>query len=270
VPEYPYTDRDFFLTIAPQQNSFITDASGAVVRVVHHGMGNDEMLERLSPEAGQQALADFDHRLADQRATHTETSIDPKLLDGYVGAYQLTRRLIFTVTRDGNNLYARLTGQPSFQLHPYSDRDFFYTVVAAQLSFVLPGPDGKAGAVVLHQNGLDRTAPRVDPALAQALDSKLAAELEPHTAVKIPSHLIDNYVGRYRNADFEMIISREGDQMFAEATGFRRYAVYPYTERDFFATILPAQISFTTDVTGKATQLVRHQFGIDAVLNRMD
>jgi beta-lactamase regulating signal transducer with metallopeptidase domain len=54
VPEYPYTDHDFFLTVVPQQNSFITDASGAVVRVVHHQSGREETLERITPEAAQQ------------------------------------------------------------------------------------------------------------------------------------------------------------------------------------------------------------------------
>jgi beta-lactamase regulating signal transducer with metallopeptidase domain len=269
VPEYPYTDHDFFLTIAPQQNSFVTDAGGAVIRVVHHQMGRSETLERISAEEGQQEVAAIMQRLAAERAPHVEVGIDPTLLDGYVGAYQLTPRLIFTVTRDGDKLFARLTGQRTFQLHPYTDHDFFYTVVAAQLSFV-PGTDGKASAIILHQNGRDRTAERVDPALAQALDRKLAEEREPHTIVSINPHLIDGYVGRYLNAELEITATREGEQLFVQVTGYGRYPVYPYTDHDFFATIVPAQISFTTDGTGKATQLIRHEHGVDAVLNRVD
>jgi hypothetical protein len=269
VPEYPYTDHDFFLTIAPQQNSFVTDASGQPVRVVHHQMGHDEILERISAEAGQQAVAALDQRMADERAPHVEVRIDPKLLDGYVGTYQLTPQLIFTVTRDGDTLLAQLTGQPAYQVHPYTDHDFFYTVVAAQLSFV-PGADGKATAVILHQNGRDRTAPRVDPALAQTLDRKRAEELEPHTAVSINPRLLDGYVGRYRSADLEITVTRDGDQLFVRVTGYRGYAVYPYADHDFFATIVPAQISFITDGTGKATELIRHQFGVDALLSRAD
>ena len=40
---------------------------------------------------------------------------------------------------------------------------------------------------------------------------------------------------------------------------YGRYAVFPHTDHDFFATFKPIQISFTTDSTGKATQVVRHQ-----------
>jgi beta-lactamase regulating signal transducer with metallopeptidase domain len=269
VPEYPYTDHDFFLTVASQQNSFVTDASGAVVRVVHHQMGQTETLERLGTADGEREVAAFTQRLEAQRAPHVEVAINPQLLDGYVGAYQLTPRLVFTVTRDGNKLFARLTGQQSYELHPYSDRDFFYTIVAAQLSFVA-GADGKASAVVLHQRGLDRTAERVDPALAQALDRKLGEQRQPHTAIAIDPRLIDRYVGRYINDNLEMTASREGNQLFVQVTGFGRYPVYPYSDHDFFATIMPAQISFVADPTGKVTQLIRHQRGKDAVLNRVE
>jgi len=269
VPEYPYTDHDFFLTVTPQQNSFITDASGAVVRVVHHQSGRDETLERISPEAAQQYEDARLKRVAEERAPHTEISIDPHLLDGYVGTYQLRPQLVFTVTRDGDHLWAKLTGQQTFEVHPYTERDFFYTIVAAQLSFV-PGPDGKASAVVLHQNGKDQTAPRVDPSVAEAANAKLAEQSAPHTAIKIDPHLLDGYVGRYSNENLEITATREGDQLFMQVTGYGRYAVFPYTDHDFFATIKPIQITFTTDNTGKATQLVRHQNGKEDLLKRED
>jgi beta-lactamase regulating signal transducer with metallopeptidase domain len=269
VPEYPYTDHDFFLTVAAIQNSFITDASGAVVRVVHHEMGQTETLERLSNEDGERAVAEFMQRLDAERAPHAEIAIDPQLLDGYVGAYQLNPRLVFTVTRDGNKLYARLTGQQTFEVHPYSDRDFFYTVVAAQLTFVV-GADGKATAVILHQNGRDRAAERVDLGLAQAIDRKMDEQREPRTVVSIDPSSIDRYVGRYLNDKIEITASREGNQLYVQTTGYPRHAVYPYADRDFFATDIPAQFSFVTDQTGKASQLVRHQFGKDVVLNRIE
>ena len=269
VPEYPYTDHDFFLTVVPQQNSFFTDTSGAVVRVVHHQLGTTETLERLSNEDGERAVAEFMQRLDDERKPHTEVAIDPKLLDGYVGAYQLTPRLVFTISRDGNKLLARLTGQQTFELHPYSDRGFFYTVVAAQLTFVV-GADGKATAVILHQNGRDRTAERVDPGQAETLDRKMDEQRKPHTVIAIDPQLIDQYVGRYLSNKLEITISRQGNQMFMQVTGYARHAIYPYADREFFATEIPAQFSFVTDQTRQTTQLIRHQFGRDIVFNRTE
>ena len=76
VAEYPYTDHDFFLTVTPKQNSFITDASGAVVRVVHHQWGRDETLERITAEAAQQFEDARLKRVAEERAPHTAISIE--------------------------------------------------------------------------------------------------------------------------------------------------------------------------------------------------
>lgn len=263
VPEYPYTDHDFFLTAGAQQNSFFTDASGAAVRVVHHQRGRDETLERITAEAAQPIL----QRFAEERAPHTAVSIDPHLLDGYVGAYQLNPQMVFTVTREGDRLLARLTGQQTFEVHPYTERDFFYTIVAAQLSFV-PDADGKASAVVLHQNGRDQTAARVDPGVAEELDRKRAEQAAPRTAIKIDPALLDLYVGRYSNPDLEMTAIRQGEQLFVRVTGYGSYPVFPYTDHDFFATIGSIQVSFASDGKEKATQLIRHQNGKDDVLNR--
>jgi hypothetical protein len=250
VPEYPYTDHDFFLTVVPQQNSFITDASGAVLRVVHHQWGRDETLERISAEAAQQHEEARAKRVAEERTPRTAIGIDPQLLDDYVGAYQLKPQMVFTVTREGDRLLAKLTGQQTYEVHPYTERDFFYTIVAAQLSFV-PGPDGKASAVVLHQNGKDQTAPRVDLSAAQALDVKLAEQSAPRTAIKIDPRLLDGYGGRYSNAELEITATREGEQLFVQVTGYGRYAIFPYTERDFFATIQPTQYTFATDTPAR-------------------
>lgn len=269
VAEYPYTDHDFFLTVAPMQNSFVTDASGAAIGMVHHQNGYSETLERISAGEGQRIAAEITQRIYAERTPHVPVRIDPNLLDNYVGTYRLTPQLIFTVTRDGDRLFARRTGQRAYWVHPYTDHDFFYTVFAAQLSFV-PSSNDEASALILHENGRDRTARRVDSVAAQALDRKVAEQRQPHIAISTDPHLIDGYVGRSRNSESEIIAARAGNQLFVQATGSGGYTVYPYTDHDFFATVAPAEISFTTDKTGKATQLIQHEHGVDAVLNRVD
>ena len=65
------------------------------------------------------------------------------------------------VTRQEARLFAQLTGQPAFEVFASGERDFFYKVVNAQLTFEA-GADGKATAVVLHQFGQKMSAPRVN------------------------------------------------------------------------------------------------------------
>jgi D-alanyl-D-alanine-carboxypeptidase/D-alanyl-D-alanine-endopeptidase len=92
---------------------------------------------------------------------HKEISVDPKVWDGYVGRYQLAPNFILTITREGGSLFAQATGQPKAQIFPESEREYFLKVVDAQISFE-SGSDGRAAALVLHQNGMDHRAQRVE------------------------------------------------------------------------------------------------------------
>src|SRR5687767_2789037 len=47
--------------------------------------------------------------------------IDPKILDAYVGQYELNPNFIFTMTREGDSLMTQATGQPKFELFPESE-----------------------------------------------------------------------------------------------------------------------------------------------------
>lgn len=90
----------------------------------------------------------------------TAIDVSPSVLARYVGVYQLTPDFSIEVTREGGALYARATGQDALRLLAESERDFFFQDVDAQITFVLDG-DGRVSALVLHQNGQDRRAPKI-------------------------------------------------------------------------------------------------------------
>ena len=83
--------------------------------------------------------------------SHKEITVDPKVTEPYLGVYQFAPGITLTITRDGAQMYAQLTGQPKFEIFAESEHDFFLKVVDAQLTF-------EAGAVTLHQNGRDQRA----------------------------------------------------------------------------------------------------------------
>lgn len=89
-----------------------------------------------------------------------QVAVAPRVLDRYVGEYQLGRQAVLSVRRDGGQLYAQLTGQSAYPVYPESEQVFFYKVVDATLHFE-PGAQGSAEAVVLHQGGKQKRAPRV-------------------------------------------------------------------------------------------------------------
>jgi len=101
--------------------------------------------------------------LAPQAApkARTEVAVDPQLFEKYAGRYQLAPSAIITVTHDDSHLFVQLTGQPKFEVFPESAKDFFLKVVDAQITFEAAG-DSRAEALVLHQNGRDIRAVRIE------------------------------------------------------------------------------------------------------------
>jgi D-alanyl-D-alanine-carboxypeptidase/D-alanyl-D-alanine-endopeptidase len=111
---------------------------------------------------------------------HTEVTVDTKVFDNYVGTYQLAPGAIMTISRDGDQLFGQLTGQPKLQVFPEGDREFFLKVVDAQLTFDT-GAQGKATQVTLHQNGRDTVAKRIDESQAAAVAAALAKRVKDQT-----------------------------------------------------------------------------------------
>ena len=109
----------------------------------------------------------------DAPSPRQEISVDTATLDRYVGKYQLAAHAMLTVTRDGTQLNAQLTGQPTFPVYAETPNKFFWKVVDAQVTFAV-GDSGPATSATIHQNGRDRVALRLDEASAQALEQQLA------------------------------------------------------------------------------------------------
>ena len=81
-------------------------------------------------------------------------------LEQYVGDYQLTPAITFTITREDNKLFLSIIGQPKMQLFAESDTKFFLKVVDAQVTFV-KDTDGKVTQLLFQQGGSGQPAKKV-------------------------------------------------------------------------------------------------------------
>jgi len=85
-------------------------------------------------------------------------TVDGRVLDEYVGEYELTPAFVLTIRRTAEGLSVQATGQPEFPIFAESETKFFLRVVDAQLEFVRD--NGAVAAVILHQGGQSRRAAR--------------------------------------------------------------------------------------------------------------
>ncbi|HEY9420108.1 MAG TPA: serine hydrolase, partial [Thermoanaerobaculia bacterium] len=108
--------------------------------------------------------------------------------------------------------------------------------------------------------------------LAQGRPEKIARgilglyipELAPveRKAVQVDPKVYDDYIGKYElQPGFVLTISRDGSQLWGQATGQSRVELFAESETVFFLKVVDAQITFVRNASGKVTTLILDQGG---------
>jgi hypothetical protein len=147
---YPESKTDFFYRVVDAQILFKTDSQGRANALVLRQFGLDRLATRIGGNADP----------IEEWFGHRKKPVDPAIFDNYVGKYQLAPGMTITITREDDQLYVQLTGQPRLEVFAESEREFFFKVVDAQITFEANG-QGHATALVLHQGGRNLRAARV-------------------------------------------------------------------------------------------------------------
>jgi serine-type D-Ala-D-Ala carboxypeptidase/endopeptidase len=145
IPIFPTAPNEFFAKVAGIGISFTRDGAGAVNGLVLHQNGEHPAAKFAANELPPEPK---------------EIGRDAAALGDYVGKYQF-RFGVLDVVLKGDHLEAQLTGQSAYPIYASGGDEFFYKIVDARLSFERNG-DKKIAAVVLHQNGRDMRAARLD------------------------------------------------------------------------------------------------------------
>jgi D-alanyl-D-alanine-carboxypeptidase/D-alanyl-D-alanine-endopeptidase len=131
-------------------------------------------------------------------------------------------------------------------------------------SFIGFDPKAGTGVVLLHNS-----AASVDDIGFHLLDPRLPlaappAPRKPRTEVKLDAGVLEKYVGEYRlTPAFSIVVTREAEQLFIQATGQSKLPIFAESETGFFLKAVDAQVSFSRDSAGRVTGLVLHQNGRD-------
>jgi CubicO group peptidase (beta-lactamase class C family) len=124
-----------------------------------------------------------------------EVTVDPKVLDAYVGDYELRPGLIISFWKDQDHLVTRATGQPSFPMYAVSNAAFRYRGVPAEIVFDETTEGGKAQNAILNQNGRSLPLRRI-------------------VIVKPPAERLKAYEGQFYSSDLGVtydVFVRDGE-----------------------------------------------------------
>nr|WP_225578216.1 serine hydrolase [Rhodanobacter sp. 7MK24] len=147
IPIYPTARDEFFAQFDNITISFKRKADGTVDSLVVHQHG-DHPAPKISEAT------------ADKVEGISQVTLDTATLQGYLGRYDLAPGAAFVVTIDHGQLMAKLASQPSLPLYASAKDHFFYRVVDAKIDFERDA-SGRVVALVLHQNGQTKRAPKI-------------------------------------------------------------------------------------------------------------
>jgi D-alanyl-D-alanine-carboxypeptidase/D-alanyl-D-alanine-endopeptidase len=181
-----------------------------------------------------------------------EIALTAKAAAAYAGRYRLAPGFDLVVRADGNQLRAAATGQAELPLFASAEDEFFYKAVDARISF-RRDTTGKVTSLVLHQNGNDMPALRVESEAPAAAERK---------EIALDAAALQVFVGRYPLAPgFALEVTAEKGQLYVQATAQPRIPVYASAPNEFFYKVVDAQLTFERDAAAKVVAVVLHQNG---------
>lgn len=139
-------------------------------------------------------------RRYEQARPRMESPIDTSVLDDYAGHYKFDFDAVLTITTTGTGLRAQLTEQPALDIFPESETQFFYKAVQAQITFVRERT-GAVNRLVLHQNGLDMDAERIDATAAQAINAHAERRVKEKIAYPNSEAVLRGLIMRQQDRD---------------------------------------------------------------------
>lgn len=179
----------------------------------------------------------------------TGITLDEATLDQYAGVYVNDAGREVTVTRDGNQLSATLTGAGTRKMFPV-EKDKFLVDDAFMYATFSRDAAGKIVSFVSDDRG------RLDE--WKLTDKKI----EEKKAITLSEATLDRYTGEFElQPGFTITFTREGNRLMTQATGQGKFEVFAESETKFFLKVVEAQVEFVADPDGKFNRMILYQGG---------
>lgn len=86
------------------------------------------------------------------------------------------------------------------------------------------------------------------------------------TEIIVDTQTLDTYIGQYQLASgFILTVSRDGNQLNAQATGQPQFPVFPKSQNVFYLKVVEAQLTFNNNEAGQVQSVTLHQGGQEIV-----
>ena len=78
--------------------------------------------------------------------------------------------------------------------------------------------------------------------------------------IVVPEHILESYIGKYElMPNFILTVTKESQQMKAQATGQPAFDIFPKSENEFYLKVVNAQLTFNINDLGNVISVTLHQ-----------
>lgn len=174
-----------------------------------------------------------------KQPSYAAQSVTEQDLKAFEGRYDFRNGMVMTVTSQGNELFAQLTGQQIFPIFPSAPDEFFWKVVEAKVKFS-KDENGEVTGGHFTQGG-------------NAID---ILKLKDEKIIAVNPDIYKNYTGKYDYGNnFHITVTTENNKIFAQGTNQPKLEIFPVSEREFVARDVNARITFVAGPDGKIEKL---------------
>jgi CubicO group peptidase (beta-lactamase class C family) len=170
----------------------------------------------------------------DKQASYAEISLPAEKLKLFEGRYAIANMGVLTITTNANKIFSQMSGQPNLEIVPYSENEFFWKTVNAQIRFTKDSTGAYTRATV-YQGGQEMHA----------------TKLEEEKIIAVDPAVLDQYIGKYKFNQMTLVMTRENDKLFVKADNDPRQEMLATSNTDFVIKDINARISFTKGPDGK-------------------
>jgi tetratricopeptide (TPR) repeat protein len=115
-----------------------------------------------------------------------------------------------------------------------------------------------AAAIVNYQKSVEMNPGNTNGIM---MLEKMGVKVTP-VEVKVPTAVLEAYVGTYTLAPgFNIVVTRNKEQLFGQATGQAAFEMFAKTETEFFLKVVDAKVRFNKDDLGNVISMTLFQNG---------
>ncbi len=188
------------------------------------------------------------HALGKPYKKAAQVAVSEEEMKKWVGTYEFDNNVIRYITFSDGSLYSQREGSTNLKLNPLGNGQFAFEDSFTVYKFGME--NGKKAAVFKS---------RIREGKGVETDKAPPAERE---SITLAPDTLKKYEGTYElQPGFDIVITSEGNQLFAQATGQPQFELFAESETKFFLKVVAAQVVFSTDDMGVAESLTLYQGG---------